>query len=284
MILSHPQNLNASGIMQGYIHHTTPQQCPPRTCRPPSTGRHESSPARASSGTIHGQGLLLCSAVQADAAPRPRPWPPRVDMSRAMWWRQLQRALPGGAADQRRQQHGMAPLLPGRRLGTPTRVPHMLLPARSLALGFKSVPSSRRACECERRRSLSPPPASCVHHLAAFSVAFGASTSPARTFFSELGFPLIIVWRKKKAAARALSACDAAFKLLLGGYAGLLACVAKLGFGQSTGTKKCAGVVSARHVPWPVGAASWVYVVAENFCPPPNMFSWTSDPTLDISF
>jgi hypothetical protein len=68
------------------------------------------------------------------------------------------------------------------------------------------------------------------------------------------------------------------------GYAGLLACVAKLGFGQSRGTKKCAGVVSARHVPWPVGAASWVYVVAENFCPPPNLFSWTSDPTLDISF
>lgn len=117
----------------------TPQQCPPRTCRPPSTGRHESSPARASSGTIHGQGLLLCSAVQADAAPRPRPRPPRVDMSRAMWWRRLQRALPGGAADQRRQQHGMAPLLPGRRLGTPTRVPHMLLPARSLARSWLQV-------------------------------------------------------------------------------------------------------------------------------------------------
>jgi hypothetical protein len=81
--------------------------------------------------------------------------------------------------------------------------------ARSLLASSQVPPSSRRACECERRRSLSPPPASCVHHLAAFSVAFGASTSPARTFFSELGFPLIIMWKKK-------AACDAAFKLLLG--------------------------------------------------------------------
>lgn len=79
--------------------------------------------------------------------------------------------------------------------------------ARSLLASSQVPPSSRRACECERRRSLSPPPASCVHHLAAFSVAFGASTSPARTFFSELGFPLIIMWKKRQHVTLHSSSC-----------------------------------------------------------------------------
>lgn len=118
---------------------------PPRTCRPPSTGRHESSPARASSGTIHGQGLLLCSAVQWRQTPRHghrastchepcggagcnvpcQEAQPISDDSNTAW----RLCFPAGV---------WAPRHACRTCFCP--------PARSLALGFKSSSSELQAC------------------------------------------------------------------------------------------------------------------------------------------
>jgi len=216
-ILSYPQNLNASrfrqalfpkkkkGFRQGYpssrMTCLTPVASParvPRRRRLRHRARHHPWP------DLHCRQTPVRHATAR---------PPRVDMSRAMWWRRLQRALPAGGpapsqpigpSAQGEPVHGQTAtaarhgaclprlprpcLLPGQRFGTPTRVPAHAF-ARSV--GFIQISSELRACE--RRRSFSQ-----RHHPSArakrtrysrdllislrFFVAFGASTSPARTF------------------------------------------------------------------------------------------------------
>lgn len=202
--------------------------------------------------------------------------PPRVDMSRAMWWRRLQRALPAGApapsqpigpSAQGEPVHGQTAtaarhgaclprlprpcLLPGQRLGTPTRVPAHAF-ARSL--GFIQISSELRACE--RRRSFSQ-----RHHPSArakrtrysrdlqislrFFVAFGASTSPARTF------SLCWVFLRERydfSKKRELGGLCQHVTLHSSPWDARLTCVAELEFRASEGGNALVSRQSARHV------------------------------------
>lgn len=101
-----------------------------------------------------------------------------------MWWRRLQRALPAGApagaADRAEERllstransdSNTAWRPPRPAFGHPDTRAAMWPPAfitPCTCFGLASVPSSRRACECERRRSLSyrQRPAASIHALA----------------------------------------------------------------------------------------------------------------------
>lgn len=208
MILSHPQNLNASGIMQGYPPHTRRNSA--RLAPVARPAQDDTSPPPPAPVPAPYMARACCCAVQCSGGRRRATVTARRHVTSHV-------VAPAATCPARRRsrsattatRHGAFASRPA--FGHPdTRAAHAS--ARPLARSLLASSQFLRApgvhaMRCERRRSLSPPPASCVHHLAAFSVAFGASTSPARTFFSELGFPLIIMWKKRQHVTLHSSSC-----------------------------------------------------------------------------